>query len=183
VRTLVLGGVRSGKSRYAEALAREAAGPITLIATATAQDEEMANRIATHRAQRPPHWSVVEETVHLAGVLRRVATANSVVLVDCLTLWLTNLLCHADSRLLDAEIEGLIAVLPGLPGTQILVGNEVGLGIIPINDLARRFGDEAGVLHQRLAAVCDRVVLMVAGLPLTVKNCDAGEPSSARIAP
>jgi adenosylcobinamide kinase/adenosylcobinamide-phosphate guanylyltransferase len=183
VRTLVLGGVRSGKSRYAEALAREVAGPIAVIATGTAMDEEMAARIATHRANRPSHWSVIEEPIYLSTALMRAAAEHSVVIVDCLTLWLTNLLCHADSRLLAAESEHLFAALPNLPGTQILVGNEVGLGIMPIIELARRFGDEAGVLHQRLAAVCDRVVLMVAGLPLTVKDRMVGDHPSSRIIP
>jgi adenosylcobinamide kinase/adenosylcobinamide-phosphate guanylyltransferase len=148
MRTLVLGGVRSGKSRYAEALAREVAGPIAVVATGTALDEEMAVRIAAHRANRPSHWCVIEEPIYLSGALIR-----------------------AD------------AALPTLPGTQILVGSEVGLGIMPIIELARRFGDEAGVLHQRLAPVCDRVVLMVAGLPLTVKDRMAGDQPSSRIIP
>jgi adenosylcobinamide kinase / adenosylcobinamide-phosphate guanylyltransferase len=173
MKTLVLGGVRSGKSRHAEALAREVARPITVIATGTAEDEEMAARIAAHRAKRPAHWCVIEEPLRLSSALPRAATAESVVIVDCLTLWVTNLLCHADPQLLETEIEALISILPGLPGTQVLVTNEVGLGIMPISDLARRFGDVAGNLHQRLAAICDCVVLMVAGLPLTVKSPDA----------
>jgi adenosylcobinamide kinase / adenosylcobinamide-phosphate guanylyltransferase len=183
VRTLILGGVRSGKSRYAEALAREVAGPIAVIATGTALDEEMAARIAAHRTNRPAHWSVIEEPIYLSTALLRVAAEHSVVIVDCLTLWLTNLLCHADSRLLAAESERLFAALPGLPGMQILVSNEVGLGIMPLVELARRFGDEAGALHQRLATVCDRVVLMVAGLPLTVKDRTVGDHPPSRIIP
>jgi adenosylcobinamide kinase/adenosylcobinamide-phosphate guanylyltransferase len=170
VKTLVLGGVRSGKSRYAEASARTAACPVTLIATGTAGDAEMAVRIAAHRANRPAHWSLIEEPLYLSGALLRCATVDSIVIVDCLTLWLTNLLCHADAGLPEAEVESLLAALPGLPGTQVFIGNEVGFGIMPVNALARRFGDAAGVLHQRLAAVCDRVVLMIAGLPLTVKD-------------
>jgi adenosylcobinamide kinase / adenosylcobinamide-phosphate guanylyltransferase len=181
MKTLVLGGVRSGKSRFAEALAQRNAGSVTLIATGTAGDEEMAARIAAHRARRPVHWSVVEEPLHLARALVRTATPGSVVVVDCLTLWLTNLLCHSDSRLLDTEVEALMASLPNLPGDQVLVGNEVGFGIMPINDLARRFGDAAGVLHQRLAALCDSAVLMVAGLPLTVKGRELSEQSISRI--
>jgi adenosylcobinamide kinase/adenosylcobinamide-phosphate guanylyltransferase len=181
VKTLVLGGVRSGKSRHAELMARNAAGSITLIATGTAQDAEMAARIAAHRANRPAHWTVLEEPLHLSAALLRIATADSVLIVDCLTLWLSNLLCHADTGLLEAEVAALFAALPELPGTVIFVGNEVGLGIIPMNELARRFGDAAGVLHQRLAGGCDRVVLMVAGLPLEVKGRSVGERSDSRI--
>jgi adenosylcobinamide kinase/adenosylcobinamide-phosphate guanylyltransferase len=180
---LVLGGVRSGKSRYAEAVARRAAGPITLIATGAAGDAEMAARIAAHRASRPAHWSVIEEPLRLARTLSLAATADSLVIVDCLTLWLTNLLCHADAGLLESELESLVVALPRLPGSQVFVANEVGLGIIPMNALARRFGDAAGVLHQRLAGVCDRVVLMVAGLPLTVKDESVGERCDSRLAP
>ena len=183
MKTLVLGGVRSGKSRHAECLARDATGPITLIATGTAGDEEMAARIAAHRANRPARWSVIEEPLRLSNALARAATADSTVIVDCLTLWLTNLLCHANTKLLKTEVESLLAALPQLPGTLIFVGNEVGFGIMPINDLARRFGDAAGVLHQRLAVVCDRVVLMIAGLPLTVKDCGGSGLSDSRIAP
>jgi adenosylcobinamide kinase/adenosylcobinamide-phosphate guanylyltransferase len=180
VKTLVLGGVRSGKSRYAEALASRSAGAVTLIATGTAGDEEMATRIAAHRARRAATWTVVEEPLHLAGALARTATPGTVVVVDCLTLWLTNLLCHADPAILDTELEALVESLPNLPGNQVFVGNEVGFGIMPINDLARRFGDAAGILHQRLAALCDFVVLMVAGLPLTVKGSESGLQSISR---
>ena len=169
MKTLVLGGVRSGKSRYAESLAQEAVGPITLIATGTAGDEEMAARIAVHRARRPIRWTVIEEPLYLSSALSRASKPNSVIVIDCLTLWLSNLLCHTDTRLLDSEVQGLIDVLPDLTGSYIFVGNEVGFGIMPINNLARRFGDAAGLLHQRLAAACDRVVLTVAGLPLTLK--------------
>src|SRR5580704_14792291 len=157
MKTLVLGGVRSGKSRYAESLAREAVGPITVVATGTVGDEEMAARIAAHRARRPAHWTVIEEPLYLSSALSRASNPDSVIIIDCLTLWLSNLLCHMDPRMLDTEVEGLIAALPDLPGSHILVANEVGLGIMPINDLARRFGDAAGLLHQRLAATCDRV--------------------------
>jgi adenosylcobinamide kinase/adenosylcobinamide-phosphate guanylyltransferase len=180
VKTLVLGGVRSGKSRHAEALAQSAGGPITVIVTGTAGDEEMAARIAAHRAKRPAHWSVVEEPLRLASALSRAATGQSVIIVDCLTLWLSNLLCHSDPRMYDAEVEALLAVLRGLPGTQLLVGNEVGSGIMPINDLARRFGDASGSLYQRLAAICDGVVLMVAGLPLVLKGGDDSQQVDAR---
>ena len=174
MRTLVLGGVRSGKSRHSEVLARDTAGPITLIATGAAGYEEMAARIAAHRARRPAHWTVIEEPLQLAQALTRAARPESAVIVDCLTLWLTNLLCHADPALLEIEVESLMTVLPGLPGHQILVGNEVGFGIMPVNDLARRFVDVAGALHRRLGELCDRVVLVVAGLPMTLKDAGAG---------
>jgi adenosylcobinamide kinase/adenosylcobinamide-phosphate guanylyltransferase len=174
VRTLILGGVRSGKSRHAEELAREAAVPVTLIATATAGDEEMAARIAAHRARRPANWTVIEEPLHLAHALARASHPESTVIVDCLTLWLTNLLCHADPALLETEVNSLMSALAALPGHQILVGNEVGLGIMPVNDLARRFVDVAGDVHRRVGLLCDRVVLLVAGLPITLKDARAG---------
>jgi adenosylcobinamide kinase / adenosylcobinamide-phosphate guanylyltransferase len=178
VKTLVLGGVRCGKSRYAGELAREQACPVTLIATGLALDEEMAARIAAHRANRPSDWTVVEEPTHLAAALRAAAAPTRVVIVDCLTLWLTNLLCSDDTDALRRESVSLLEALPALPGHCVMVSNEVGFGIIPVNALARRFADEAGTLHQRLAALCDRVVLMVAGMPLPVKT--AGALSSSR---
>jgi adenosylcobinamide kinase/adenosylcobinamide-phosphate guanylyltransferase len=170
VKTLILGGVRSGKSRYAGEVARERGGSITLIATGTALDDEMAARIQTHRRARPVDWCVVEEPLHLGAALRRAAEPTRVIIVDCLTLWLSNLLCAADSQQLDREMRELFEALPTLPGQCVLVANEVGLGIMPVNALARRFADEAGVLHQRVGALCQRVVLMVAGLPLTAKD-------------
>jgi len=169
MKTLILGGVRSGKSRYAAELARELASPVTLIATGTGLDDEMAARIALHRANRPAAWSVVEEPIHLAAALAATASSDNVILIDCLTLWVTNLLCSDDPQGLRREASALVETLSSLPGHCVLVSNEVGLGIIPVNALARRFADEAGELHQRLAALCDRVVLMVAGIPMTVK--------------
>jgi adenosylcobinamide kinase/adenosylcobinamide-phosphate guanylyltransferase len=173
MKALILGGVRSGKSRYAGEIARELACPVTLIATATVLDDEMAARIATHRANRPAGWAVVEEPIHLATALVAAARPNTVVIVDCLTLWLTNLLCGDDQGALRRELRALTETLPALPGHCLLVSNEVGFGIIPANELARRFADEAGTMHQGLAALCDRVVLMAAGLPMSVKDCTA----------
>jgi adenosylcobinamide kinase/adenosylcobinamide-phosphate guanylyltransferase len=170
VKALVLGGVRSGKSRYAAELAGEQDCAVTLIVTGTALDDEMAARIAAHRASRPANWAVVEEPMQLAGALAAAAGPNRMVIVDCLTLWLSNLLCSDDRDALPRESARLLEALSALPGHCVLVANEVGLGIIPVNALARRFTDETGVLHQRLAAICDRVVLMVAGLPLIVKS-------------
>jgi len=169
--TLVLGGVRSGKSRHAGEVAHDHGGAVTLIATGAALDAEMAARIEAHRRTRPVHWEVVEEPLHLGAALRRVAAPTRVVIVDCLTLWLTNLLCRDDPELLQRELQDLLRTVPQLPGHCVLVGNEVGLGIMPVNALARRFADEAGTLHQQLAGICDRVSFMVAGLPWWVKNC------------
>jgi adenosylcobinamide kinase/adenosylcobinamide-phosphate guanylyltransferase len=169
VKTLLLGGMRSGKSRYASELARAQAGPVTLIATGSAQDEEMAERIARHKKNRPPEWRVIEEPLRLATALETACAARGLVIVDCLTLWLSNLLCSGDEQAVRREQERLLEVLPALPGDQIFVSNEVGLGIIPLTALARRFADEGGILHQRIAATCDCVVFMVAGLPLAVK--------------
>jgi adenosyl cobinamide kinase/adenosyl cobinamide phosphate guanylyltransferase len=163
--TLVLGGARSGKSRHAEALAMRAAGPWTYVATAEIYDEEMRARIAEHRARRGESWLTVEAPLDLAGAV--VAARGNAVLVDCLTLWLSNLM-HA-GRDLDAETAKLEAALDAAGVPVFLVSNEVGLGIVPENALARRFRDAAGRLHQRLAARADHVLLMVAGLPLTVK--------------
>src|ERR1700689_171252 len=169
MKALVLGGVRSGKSRYAAALAREQACPTPLIVTGTALDDEMAARIDAHRASRPSDWTVVEEPTHLAAALAAAAGPNRVIIVDCLTLWLTNLLCSDDPEALRRESRDMVETLPTLPGHCVLVANEVSLGIIPVNALARSFTDEGGVMHQGLAALCDRVVFMVAGLPITVK--------------
>jgi len=174
MKVLILGAVRSGKSRYAEELAREQRCAITLIATGTPLDDEMAARIEAHRLSRPGNWSVVEEPMQLGAALRAEAAPSRLVIVDCLTMWLSNLLCGEDPAALQRESRDLFETLPSLPGHCVLVGNEVGLGIMPINALARRFADEAGILHQRLAVLCDRVVFMVAGLPLAVKAAPAG---------
>jgi adenosylcobinamide kinase/adenosylcobinamide-phosphate guanylyltransferase len=167
---LVLGGVRSGKSRLAERLATESHLPVTYIATATAGDDEMRARIASHRAHRDPDWALVEEPLALATALRRHAQPRHCVIVDCLTLWLTNLLCDGDPRALEHERADLLDTLPRLQGRIIFVANETSLGIIPADPLSRRFCDEAGRLHQELAATCDRVILTVAGLPQVLKG-------------
>lgn len=166
MKELILGGVRSGKSRLAED--RAGGGAVTYVATARAGDAEMAARIAAHRARRPAHWRTVECGAGLAATLQREAEAGRCLLVDCLTLWLTGLLEQPDA--LATEPDRLVATLPELPGHVILVGNEVGLGIVPLGEVSRRFVDAAGSLHQRLAGVCDRVTLVAAGLPLTLKG-------------
>jgi len=164
--TLVLGGARSGKSLYAEQIIGEG-GPGLYLATAEGGDAEMAERIRLHRARRGPGWETLEEPLDLAGAIARSARPNRPILVDCLTLWLTNLiLAEHDTA---AAREGLIAACERVSAPLVLVGNEVGLGIVPENALARRFRDEAGRLHQALAARAASVVFMVAGLPMQVK--------------
>ena len=181
--TLILGGVRSGKSRHAAEIAKTTGCAVTVIATATAQDLEMAERIELHRTHRPKEWSVVEEPVRLAAALAAAASPSRIVIVDCLTLWLTNLLCGDDPGALRRESKHLLEILPSLPGECVLVSNEVGFGIIPANALARRFADETGSLHQQLAALCDRVIFMAAGLPLSLKDRARREAPSGGCAP
>jgi adenosylcobinamide kinase/adenosylcobinamide-phosphate guanylyltransferase len=164
--TLVLGGARSGKSRYAESLVTSTAPPWVYVATAQALDEEMAERIAHHRGRRGAGWHTVEEPHGLAGAIA--GAPPGTMLVDCLTLWLTNrMLAEAD---IEAETGRVEAALARRGGVAVLVSNEVGSGVVPDNVLARRFADLQGRLNQRLAARADRVVLVVAGLPLTIKG-------------
>jgi len=168
MRELILGGARSGKSALAVRLARSSGLAVTVVATATAGDAEMAERIARHRAARPPAWRLVEEPIALTAALRAECAADRLVIVDCLTLWLSNLLL-AEAPL-ESERAGFLDALPVLPGRILLVANEVGLGIVPENALARRFRDEAGALNQALALLCDRVTLVTAGLPIVLKG-------------
>lgn len=171
MKTLILGGVRSGKSRLAERLAADTGQPVTYIATASAGDDaEMAARIAAHQTRRPAGWALVEEPIALAAALQAHARADGCVLVECLTLWLTNLLVADDAAALDRERAALLTALDALPGELILVGNETGMGIVPLGELTRRYCDAAGRLNQDLAARCERVLLTVAGLPLALKG-------------
>ena len=170
---LILGGARSGKSGLAERLAKDSGREVVYIATSQPRDGEMAERIAHHRARRPAHWDCVEEPLALASALRTSARPDRVLLVDCLTLWLSNLLGDADPGRFIAERDALLATLPALPGDVLFVSNEVGLGIVPMGELTRRFVDEAGRLHQSLATHCDRVLFVAAGLPLTLKGTPA----------
>ena len=163
---LVLGGARSGKSGFAERQAREARLDVIYVATGEARDAEMAARIAHHRAQRPAGWRTVEEPLELAAALRRAASPAACLLVDCLTLWLTNVMLAERMT----EVDRLLEVLPALPGAIILVSNEVGWGIVPENALARRFRDEQGRLNQCIAALADNVTFVAAGLPLVLKH-------------
>lgn len=167
---LILGGARSGKSRLAERLALESGLPVTYIATSQPLDGEMTERIAHHRARRPVDWALAEEPLALARVLRENARQGRCTLVDCLTLWLTNLLMLDDPARLIEERDALLDCLATLPGRVLLVSNETGLGIVPLGDLSRRYVDEAGWLHQALAERCQRVSFVVAGLPMVLKE-------------
>ena len=166
--TLILGGARSGKSAFAEGLCEGRPGDCVYLATAEARDDEMAARIAEHRARRGSRWSTSEEPLDLAGALVRAARADRTVLVDCLTLWLSNLL--EQDRDIEAATATLVACLGRLEGPVVLISNEVGLGIVPENALARAFRDHAGRLNQAVAAAAQRVVFVAAGLPMILKD-------------
>jgi adenosylcobinamide kinase / adenosylcobinamide-phosphate guanylyltransferase len=166
--TLILGGARSGKSRHAERLVLASSLAPVYVATAQALDAEMAARIAQHRARRGASWRTVEEPLDLPSVLRTECDLGRAVLVDCLTLWLTNLMVA--KRSVSAEMARLVEILPALPGTLVLVSNEVGLGVVPRDAMARAFIDHAGWLHQSIAERAHVVVFMAAGLPLHLKS-------------
>jgi adenosylcobinamide kinase/adenosylcobinamide-phosphate guanylyltransferase len=180
-RTLFLGGARSGKSAHAEQLAAASGKEVIYIATGAAGDAEMAARIAHHRSQRPAHWRTVEEPIALAAALAEWRSPQRLVLVDCLTLWLCNLLFSDGSEYPDIgtielperflqERAGFLNELALDRGDIALVSNEVGLGIVPWGAVSRCYADEAGRLNQAVAAACDRVVFVAAGLPLVLKG-------------
>ncbi len=166
--TLILGGARSGKSRYAERLVANAASRGTYCATAEAGDAEMAERITAHQARRGPFWRTVEAPLALASAIAAHAEPERPILVDCLTLWLSNLLLAGKQA--DDEIGGLCSTLRKAAGTVVLVSNEVGMGLVPETPLGRRFRDAAGLLNQEVAVLADRVVFVAAGLPLVLKE-------------
>lgn len=170
MKTLILGGMRSGKSRLAEQLATESRRDVTYVATARPDDEEMQARILEHQRHRPREWSLLEEPIALAQTLTRLDDPRHIVLVDCLTLWLSNLLQLDDDDRCRQELNALKAILPNLQSDVVLVSNETGLGVVPMGALSRRFCDEAGWLHQALAKICDRVIFSVAGLPQVLKG-------------
>jgi len=177
--TLVLGGARSGKTAFAESLALRSGHRPAYLATAQTLDAEMKARVASHQTGRGDKFTTIEEPLALSATLRRIASAHEVVLVDCLTLWITNLL------LANADVAGAVselgATLTEIGDTRIiLVSNEVGLGIVPDNAMARTFRDLAGSTHQRLAQICDNVYFIVAGLPMTLKG-ERPEVTEARI--
>ncbi|EOQ63749.1 hypothetical protein F935_01378 [Acinetobacter calcoaceticus ANC 3811] len=167
---LILGGARSGKSRLAEQTAINTQLAVTYVATAQALDPEMQSRIEHHQNQRPAHWSLVEEPLFLANALQKIDRPNQIILVDCLTLWLTNLLLVDDQSIQQFECEQLLKVLPTLESEIILVSNETGLGVVPLGEISRRFVDEAGRLHQALGQIADKVVFCVAGFPMILKG-------------
>lgn len=167
---LILGGARSGKSRLAEQTAISTQLPVTYVATAQALDPEMQSRIAHHQNQRPAHWSLIEEPLFLANALKKIDQPNQIILVDCLTVWLTNLLLLEDQSVQQFECEQLLKVLPTLESEIILVSNETGLGVVPLGEISRRFVDEAGRLHQALGQIADKVVFCVAGFPMILKG-------------
>lgn len=170
--TLVLGGAASGKSTFSESLIESGIGSLwdgaLYLATATAGDDEMAMKIERHRERRGPAWATLEEPVNLSNALISHATPSRPILVDCLTLWLTNLI-FAD-RAPATETQQLISTFASLTGPVVFVSNEVGGGIVPENALARRFREEAGRLNQAIAAAADRVYFVAAGLPMTLKD-------------
>lgn len=174
---LVLGGARSGKTGFAERLAMRAGERPLYLATAQALDAEMRDRVRLHQQQRHKRFSTIEEPIALSATLKSAAAEHDVILVDCLTLWITNLL-GANLNVAEA-VDELAATLPRIEHAQvILVSNEVGLGIVPDNPLARMFRDLAGAAHQRLADICTDVHFVVAGLPMTLKGQRLTESSS-----
>lgn len=171
---LVLGGARSGKTGFAERLAMRAGSKPAYLATAQALDAEMRDRVQSHKEQRQGRFATIEEPLELAAAIRTAARSHDVILVDCLTLWITNLIVA--NRDVAAAVEELLVTLADVKSTRvILVSNEVGLGIVPDNAMARMFRDLAGSAHQRLADICDDVYFVVAGLPMVLK----GDPPTA----
>lgn len=167
--TLLLGGARSGKSRLGESLAAKTGLQKVYLATSEARDDEMQDRINIHQQDRADHgWITVEEPLDLAGCILQESKADRVVFVDCLTLWLSNVMEQEQS--LDTAFDDLVVALQQAKGPVILISNEVGQGIVPMNALARRFRDATGQLHQQVAAIADDAALVVAGLPLLLKK-------------
>ena len=164
---LVLGGARSGKSRYAETLAKQQQQPVVYVATAQIRDAEMQNRVDRHQADRPTHWATVEVTIDLPKAIREHRQPGQCVLVDCLTLWMMSLL---EANAIEQGVDDLLDAIAQTQGPLVLVSNEITLGVVPLGELSRRYVDELGRLHQRIAAVASHVTLMVAGIPMAVKQ-------------
>ena len=165
---LILGGARSGKSVFAEELIDETSLAKVYLATGQVFDDEMRRRVGSHQNRRGPEWALREEPVEIGAALSEICNENTAVLVDCLTLWVTNLMM-AEREILG-ECDSLAALLPTLSGTVIFVSNEVGQGIVPDNAMARAFRDYAGLLHQKIASVADEVYFVTAGLPQKLKG-------------
>ena len=167
---LILGGARSGKSRLAERRAQDSQLSVIYIATAQAFDTEMQARIVHHQKQRPAHWQVIEEPIYLADCLKEIDRPNQMILIDCLTLWMSNLLLHENAELQQQQCQKLLELLPRLQSEIILVSNETGLGVIPMGEISRKFVDESGRLHQQLGHIADKVIFCVAGFPMFLKG-------------
>lgn len=167
---LILGGARSGKSRLAEQKAKDSGLSVTYVATAQAYDDEMRERIQHHQADRPADWGLIEEPLYLADRLVQIDQANQLILVDCLTLWMSNLLLNEQDDFQPQQCQKLLEVLPTLRSEIILVSNETGLGVVPMGQLSRKFVDESGRLHQQLGQIADHVVFCVAGFPMVLKG-------------
>jgi len=166
----ITGGARSGKSSFAERLALGMEGKRAYVATAQALDAEMAAKIEKHRQDRSSTWDTYEEPLAVADLLRKLSGRYQVVLLDCLTLWLSNVMAHTDGdSAVQSRVEDLVKVLAGFAGTCLVVSNEVGLGIVPDNPLARKFRDLAGMLNQRVAQTADEVYFTAAGIPMKIK--------------
>ncbi len=168
--TLILGGVRSGKTRLAEKIATETGLPVVYLATANAGDIEMSYRINKHKERRDSNWLTIEEEINLASAIQEYSVKGNAVIVDCLTLWMTNLLLQLTDRDIKSQQARLIETLRTLESPVFIVSNETNLGIIPIDALSRRFCDEIGVLHQQLGQIADEVIFMVAGIPHLIKS-------------
>lgn len=166
---LILGGARSGKSRFAEGEAKASNKPVTYIATASAGDGEMSARIQHHQANRPTTWQLIEEPIELAQAIAKADHPESVTLVDCLTLWVTNLLMLNDKTKFDQSIADFLNQCKATRGHLIIVSNETGMGVVPLGELSRRFVDESGWLHQQLGELSHKVTAIMAGLPLSLK--------------
>ncbi|WP_133013329.1 bifunctional adenosylcobinamide kinase/adenosylcobinamide-phosphate guanylyltransferase [Marinomonas flavescens] len=167
---LVLGGVRSGKSAFAEERILATDSPVYYVATSQVWDDEMADRVRKHQRRRPASWSLIEEPIKLAQTLQQLNNTGNAVIVECLSLWISNLLCSEDEDLFEQETEAFLAIVKRFEGELIIVSSEVGLGIMPMNAMARRFGDEIGMMNQKLAKLTERVTFVAAGLPMPLKS-------------
>ncbi len=167
---LILGGARSGKSRLAEKIALESGLNVIYIATAQPLDEEMQERILHHQESRPREWQVIEDPLYLSEKLQEIDAQNQLILIDCLTLWMSNLLLQDASELQMSQCQKLLTILPNLKSEIILVSNETGLGVVPMGNISRKFIDESGRLHQQIGQIAQKVVFCVAGFPIILKE-------------
>ena len=167
---LVLGGVRSGKSAFAQEQVAASGKPVCYVATSQVWDDDMEKRVQLHKENRPAEWRLIEEPLALVDVLNSLNSPDQAVIVECFTLWLTNLLCLEDEDRLEQEKQALLKAVEAFQGDLVLVSSEVGLGIMPMNALARRFADEAGSMNQSLAKLTNRVTFVAAGLPMPLKS-------------